>query len=95
MPDSDYQVPDGFDLDGPFTQDEADIDAIMAEHEITDWRDIIIPNDFLDGFDVRPGAYFSAADAIAEAEDRGILDYCYIWWDGDDWRLVVYYTDDE
>lgn len=91
MDEPEYQRPDDFDLDGDFNQDNADIASILADHDIDDWRDIIANVDFLDGSEVRPGVYFSAADAISEAADRGILDFVFIFWDGEDWRLVVSY----
>lgn len=89
MADEQYQRPDGFDLDGPFDQDDTDISDIAAEMGWTDWRDIIADTDFLDGFEVRPGHYFSAADAIREAYERGILEYTTLWYDGHDWYIVV------
>lgn len=89
MADEDYQRPPDFDLDGPFDQDDIDIADIAAEMGWTDWRDVIADETMLDGFEVRPGHYTSAADAIREAYERGILEYVTLWYDGVDWYIVV------
>lgn len=87
--DESYQRPPDFDLDGAFDQDDLDINAIAAEMGWEDWRDIIANVDELDGFNIRPGHYPYPQDAIREAYYLGILEYVTLYYDGEDWYIVV------
>lgn len=90
-----YQRPEGFDLDGSFSQDDIDIDTIVEKMGWSSWREVIADVESVDGFDLRPGVYFSAADAIREAWDRGILDFTLLFWDGESWQIIVSYPEME
>lgn len=94
MDEEEYQRPPSFDLDGAFDQDDTSIQAIADEFEWESWRDIIANTDVADFENLRPGEYFSAADAIREAYERGILDFSEIYYDGEAWFLIVTYTED-
>lgn len=95
---AEYNLPDDFDLDAPFDDPQAvnpsTVEQIAIEFEWSDWRDIVAENDSFDMVNMRPGIYPFAEDAILDAYDRGILDFCEIWWDGEDWHLIVTYTGD-
>lgn len=96
MPDEDYQRPDGFDLDGPWSQDsDPTIETLAAQFGWEDWRDIIAADGAFDETDVRPGGYHSIEDAIKEAYNVGILDFSEFLYDftDDEWYIVVNYED--
>lgn len=95
MDEPEFQRPEDFDLDGDFSQGDTDIDDIFDQMGWEDWRDVIANVDFLDGFEVRPGHYFSPQDAIKEAYERGIAEYISLYYDGEAWYLVVSYDEPE
>lgn len=100
MPDDeDYNLPDDWSLDAPFSQGEGySLDDMATEYGWQDWRDVIAPaGDYTDDM-VRPGVYFSADDALSEAYNVGILDFTRIVFGGYEdmygdtveiWYLVV------
>lgn len=95
MPEDDlYQRPDGFDLDGGWSQGaDPTIEQIAAEYEWENWRDVIAADGFFDSGDVRPGSYHSIEDAIKEAYNVGILDWSEFLYDpvDDEWYIIVDY----
>lgn len=90
--DEDYNVPDGWDLDGSFEQGEGySLSDMAVEYGWNTWRDVIAPVGDYDDSMVRPGIYFSADDALSEAYNVGILDFTRIIYDDEEevWYLVV------
>lgn len=90
--DEDYLRPEGFDLDGSWTQDASPlIEDLAAQYGWSDWRDVIAPEGSFSDDMVRPGVYHTIEDAIQEAYEVGILHFSHVIYDylEDEWHLVV------
>lgn len=93
MPDdNDYQRPDGFDLDGDWSQDnDPTLETLAGQYGWDSWRDVIAADGDFDETNVRPGSYHTIEDAILEAYNVGILDFTDFLYDPleDEWYMVV------
>lgn len=100
MPDDeDFNLPDDWDLDAPFSQGEGfSLNDMAAQYGWDSFRDIIAPvGEYTDDM-VRPGMYFTFDDAVSEAYNVGILDFTRVIFGGyeemygdviETWYLVV------
>lgn len=88
-----YNLPEDFNMDDDFSSGQGEreitLQDIADEFGWTDWRDIIAGNEDLDMDEIRGNVFDYPEDAIFYLYDAGILDFSEIWYDGEQWHVVV------
>lgn len=90
-----YELPDDFDVTSDdWTQGDMEDEAISAwatEMGYLTWESVVVPVNYVDASQIRPGEYLSPQEAIWRAIETGIAAFSMIYYDveRDRWHLVV------